>query len=440
MIGQTADRDLLDILHGELLLTVGCTDPAAIGFAASAAISPSEEQRIESVEIILDPNILKNASSVIIPGTGKSGIALAAALGIVIKNYERGVLLFENMNIDNIKAAETLLEGIPFKVSRKKNAGHIFVNIIINYESGYKTESLLEYSHDNLVYIKENNDLIWGENKKSEIKSALLKKKPVPVLSDLIKQIESISGEDLTFLSDPAVKNQFVAEAGLASSPGSGIGSWLKNLYDSADEDNWPSIILKSRYKVAAATDARMGGIDIPVVACGGSGNHGLTFFITLDEVLSVKKNDSGPDYAHCAALGLAILHHIKESTGILTPMCGCAMAAGMAASASLTWYLGGDERAILRSMNYVLGFLGGLVCEGAKKECSLKTSLSSQIAIESALLSLNDKKIDGRSGLFSSTFKGILDNLELIHKKGMIGFDEVMIDILLKKDSEEDI
>jgi L-cysteine desulfidase len=425
--------NLLTILKSELLLTIGCTDPASIAYAAAAAGSLRNDRSIETIEILLDKNILKNAQSVLIPGTGKNGIALAAALGIVKNKVDDGVLIFNHLTDTHIVEAEKLIGEVPVKISCNSSADHIYVEVKIYYDRENYSSSLIEYRHDNLKYIKGNDQFMYNNSDFEEVVQTRDSDFSVPEIGELIELISSISEEELSFLDNPRDTNLLVAQAGLTLNAGSGIGTWLKNLYEDEGSKSWPSIIMRSRYKVAAATDSRMGGVDIPVIACGGSGNHGLTYFITLNEVID------GSGYRKCAALGLAVLHYIKEATGILTPMCGCAMAAGMAASAALTFYFGGDEISIIRSMNYVLGSLGGVVCEGAKKECSLKTSLSSQIAIESSLLSMNSTKIDGGAGLFSDSLKGILVNLELIHKKGMKGFDEVMVEILLNKNYKID-
>ncbi len=432
-IETLSSETLLGLIKSEMLLTVGCTDPAAIALGAAAAGSVQNGRSIEKIKIYLDKNILKNAQSVIIPGTGKSGIPLAAALGVVKGNIDEGVLIFNHLNTGHIEEAENIIKKIPIDIQCKSGVDHIYIEVTLFFKQNQSTTSLIEFRHDNLISIQDNGVSIFRNQDLSRPGQFEKPVYTVPRIQTLIELVRSLSDDDLQFLSSARDTNTLVADAGLNLNPGAGIGRWLKDLYENNDSDGWPSKIMRSRYKVAAATDSRMGGIDIPVMACGGSGNHGLTFFITLNETVS------GSDYNKCAALGMGILHFIKEATGILTPMCGCAMAAGMAASAAITYSRGGDEKAILRSMNFVLGFLGGIVCEGAKKECSLKTSLSSQVAIESSLLAMDLCRIDSGAGLFSDSFKGLLNNLESVHKKGMKGFDEVMVEILLRKEYKKD-
>ncbi len=70
----------------------------------------------------------------------------------------------------------------------------------------------------------------------------------------------------------------------------------------------------------------------------------------------------------------------VKQETGVLTPMCGCALSSALAVAASLTWASGGDELAIIRAMNYVINTLAGIACDGAKPSCSLKPLLQDKL------------------------------------------------------------
>lgn len=63
--------------------------------------------------------------------------------------------------------------------------------------------------------------------------------------------------------------------------------------------------------------------------------------------------------------------------TGELSSICGCAIAAGVGASAAITWMLGGDDDKIAGSPNNMLANLTGMICDGAKDTCAFKQSTS---------------------------------------------------------------
>ena len=74
----------LAILREELLLAMGCTEPAAVACAAAAARSVlPPDAALQSCELHVSGNIIKNVKSVVVPNTGGArGLETAAAAGL----------------------------------------------------------------------------------------------------------------------------------------------------------------------------------------------------------------------------------------------------------------------------------------------------------------------------------------------------------------------
>ena len=79
-VSYMLEKAFLDILDQELVVALGCTEPIAIALA-SAVASKHLKGELKSLEVFASANIIKNAMGVSIPGTGKTGMNLAAALG-----------------------------------------------------------------------------------------------------------------------------------------------------------------------------------------------------------------------------------------------------------------------------------------------------------------------------------------------------------------------
>lgn len=73
-------KQILDILRSEIEPTAGCTDPGSVYLAAAVA-AHALGACPETIEVLVSPNLYKNGVSVGIPGTGRKGLRLAAALG-----------------------------------------------------------------------------------------------------------------------------------------------------------------------------------------------------------------------------------------------------------------------------------------------------------------------------------------------------------------------
>jgi L-cysteine desulfidase len=73
---------LEEYLIKEVKPALGCTEPGAIAYCVSLAVSHLRDS-IERVEVITSKNVYKNGMYVYIPGTGEKGNEVAAALGAI---------------------------------------------------------------------------------------------------------------------------------------------------------------------------------------------------------------------------------------------------------------------------------------------------------------------------------------------------------------------
>ena len=81
-----------------------------------------------------------------------------------------------------------------------------------------------------------------------------------------------------------------------------------------------------------------------------------------------------------------------------------------------------------------VLGTLAGMVCDGAKESCSLKTGGSALTAWEAAEAAGQGVTVPRGTGLAASSFPELLAVIGLVHRRGLAGFDRTMIEILEKR------
>jgi L-cysteine desulfidase len=192
-------------------------------------------------------------------------------------------------------------------------------------------------------------------------------------------------------------------------------------------EDN---LILKTRMMTAAAADARMGGVNLPVMTSAGSGNHGITITIPL-AVVAEHYEFSREKLAKALALSNLITFYIKTFTGALSPVCGCAIAAGVGVSSGITWMLGGKDKDIVKAINNMLGSLTGMICDGAKSTCALKVATSAAEAVTSAHLALNNDIEFNYSGIIASEVEATIKNLGVICNQGLKDMDQKIIEVI---------
>lgn len=430
------------IIDSELKLTVGCTDPLAIALATASAASAyivkaGQIDFLDSVKEIhleLDKNIFKNSYAVGVPGTGLKGIPIAAFLGLLIHDTKKSLMIFSDLDPVILNQAVGLIDNVPVEIKIIDIPSNLYAGARIVWKDGSITASAISEFHDKIIWTETDGIRSFKHSPKLELNYLDEPDLQLDSLRWICEYINLVSEKTLDKIKDAIAINMNASEKGLIEVK-TGIekqAGTVTALEKGLSSDN--TIIREAREAVSAATNLRMTGGIIPIMACGGSGNHGITFFISMK--LGWYMEEILPDRSllKASALGIILLHMIKKKTGILTPMCGCSVASGLAAAAALAWGMGGDSLIMLQAMNLVLGQLGGVVCDGAKPSCRFKTSLSAQIAIESAQMAISGINIPSDEGLSSGSFSTLLRYLEIIHVEGMSHFNDSIVSILLSK------
>ena len=201
--------------------------------------------------------------------------------------------------------------------------------------------------------------------------------------------------QELLFLEEGISMNMAIAQEGLTIE--SGVALTLTDLIkDGLLSDN---LITRAQVLCAAASEARMSGSRLPVMSTAGSGNHGITAFLT-NYAVAEKQKFSREILLRALALTNLITFFIKSYTGILSAMCGCGVAAGIGASAGVVYMLGGDKAQIMGALYNMVGSISGIICDGAKEGCAYKLALASGWAVQSALLSWKGAIIRNTDGI----------------------------------------
>ena len=425
-------QQLLDIMQKELKLTVGCTDPTAIGLAVAASVetygkhsSFFEESsiidRLSSIQVTLDKNLFKNASAVGIPQMDGGSIFLAIALGALIHEPSRALMLFDTIGPALASKARSLVESVPITVNVDDSLSEISIIVTIRWQNKETSGACIKGHHDSIRWMSFNDTIVY--ERPSEHTDDPKKNDEVPLdLEELSKAVSSVNDTELAMLAEGIAINMKASEG------------TEEKIYGSIEGPAFIMNVLEARNRVSSATRSRMSGQNVKVMSTGGSGNHGLTLFITLYYGWQLDGIVPSRSLLQGALLGVVVLHLIKQETGVLTPMCGCAVSSALAAACATVWGLGGNERHMLQAMNIVLNSLGGVVCDGAKVSCSFKTSLGSQVALESASLAIKGMVIPPSEGLASDSFTSLLENIRRIHQEGMASFDQTMVSIIEKR------
>ncbi len=420
--------DLLEVLKNGVRPALGCTEPVAVGLATAKAFEVVKGQ-IEHIEVSVSPNIYKNGMGVGIPGTKEIGLAFAAALGITCGDANLGFEVFRNVDDNSVSKAEKLILARKVKIDLEVNEGNFYIKAIVKTSNG-EGICIIRDTHINIVFVSANNKIIFEKQEDNIVSETNVSENLGDVtLIDIRNYVENVPFSDIEFMLEGVKLNMDIAQVGLEEKSGPGLGAAMDALMSEGVMQK--DVINQARIMTAAACDARMAGINMPVMSSAGSGNHGITAIIPPTVLCEFMGYDD-EKLARTLAFSHLTTAYIKVYTGGLSPVCGCAVAAGIGASASITWALGGNNIQIGGAIKNMVGALAGMVCDGAKGGCAFKLSTASSEAIIQAKLAMANVFINDTDGIVDPVAEQTIKNLGKFCIEGMKSADSEIIHIMM--------
>lgn len=406
-------------LEEEWVPALGCTEPASIAYAGLTAANQLGKEPI-SIKLTIDPRIYKNCHAVGIPHSGhKTGLKWAAAIGCFLTDNNLKLECFRDINRGILNKASHLVssEKIKVKINRRKN------NLFIDFEvsDGEDTgRCLIEGTHTNISLITRNGGVVFRTKTGSSARRQNTARKWAGSLSipEMLKVAKTLNKEARSKLREGLKLNLEIARHGLTLFP--------KPFVKMTQSDP----LTKIAGLVCAGVYARMWGEDFPVMSIAGSGNKGITCSVPL---LLLEKQWKISKRKLEEALALAVLFTSKttEELGMLSAVCGCSNAAGVGLACGIVYLKGGGEKEISYAINNMVGNVTGMICDGAKIGCALKTMTAVDAAFRASALAINGIGIPLEDGIVGQTGSESLANMGKIAKDGMIKTDEEILKIM---------
>ncbi|MDK2856032.1 MAG: hypothetical protein PWQ41_1615 [Bacillota bacterium] len=420
---------LVALLREQVVPAFGCTEPVACALAVARA-REALGGAVERIHVLTSPGVYKNGLGVGIPGTGARGIPIAAVLGALIGEPERGLEVLAGVTPEAVQAAQAMVASGAVAVSYDPGEEGVYVEARVSGAAG-TARAVIRGTHTNIVYAEKNGRPLLtasgaaGTTPRSSASAAELAQLS---LADLVGFAEEVPLGEVEFLLEGVRLNRAAAEAGLKVGAGLALGRALAQLVEEGKCPDGP--IVRAKILTAAAADARMGGLPIPVMSSAGSGNHGIT--ATLPVAVMAEHLGAGTEkLARALALSHLVTLYVKEFTGRLSPICGCAVAAGAGAAAAVAWLLGGGAEAVGAAVQNLIADLAGMLCDGGKNGCALKLSTAAAEAILAAELAVAGISADWYDGIVGRSPEETIRNLGFVSAYGLARADEAILAVL---------
>lgn len=422
---------LKQVLKGQVYPAMGCTEPVSVALCAANA-SALHKGRIKKAVVFVDSATFKNGLGVRIPNTdGEKGNLLAAALGLLTAKPKLGMEILKGVSSSVLKKAKIMLEEKAVTIKVKNQKG-FYIKTEVLFEDGYKTKAVISGCHTAVTYLEDNGRVLIDvkpEVKTGKSEGDFKKLLAKSSLADLVREAQNADDEDLAYIKEGALMNLAAAKKGANLKK---VGFYLSELVKLGMLDK--NLINSAKILASQAADARMDGIAVPVMSSGESGNQGIVAVLVPYHVgkrLKIKEKI----ILQSIALSHLLNGYVKAFTGDLAPICGCAIAAGVGASAAIVYQQkGADLKAITLAVNNIISDIGGMLCDGAKSGCALKVVSSVDSALRAAFMGMNHYGITEVEGFIGKTAEATIQNLSRISTVGMVKVDTTIVDIMKSK------
>jgi L-cysteine desulfidase len=410
-----------DYLAREWQPALGCTEPASIAYAAALAAARARGE-IRAIRLVCDPRIYKNCYAVGIPHSGhRVGLRWALAIGSLLPDPELELQCFRQIDGPLLARAEALLARDIPRVELDAARESLFIDCRVDGTAG-RGRAVIEDAHTRVTRLErdgapESLQVAGAGGDAADIRGTLAARS----FEELIGMARSLDGEDREALRRGIDANLAIARHGLSLFP---------ERFVSLDAG---APLTRINRLVCAGVYARMWGENFTVMSLAGSGNKGIVCSVPLalwGEELGADRGRIEEALALACLLTSSTTHHL----GTLSAVCGCSNAAGMGLAAGLVLLQGGGAPEISMAVHNMVGNVTGMICDGAKIGCALKTMTAADAAFRAASLALSGIGIPYTDGIVGRDGRESLLHLGRIATRGMDATDREILSIMQDK------
>ena len=420
MLNTEIRNQIIALVHQEVVPAIGCTEPMCVALCTAKAT----EQlgcRPERIEARLSANILKNAMSVGIPGTGMIGLPIAIALGALIGKSEYQLEVLKDLTPEALEEGKRFVAEDRIDIKLKEGVcDKLYVEMTV-FAGDKKETAIIAGSHTH--FVTETSAVQHGTSAKDD---------EIALNMQLVWDFSTTAPlEEIQFIEEARKLNMNAARESLKGNYGHNLGKTIDRPLAKGIFGN--SIYSHIISRTASACDARMGGAMIPVMSNSGSGNQGIC---ATNPVCVYAKENENTEEELIRALMLSHLTaiYIKQSLGKLSALCGCVVAS-IGSSCGITYLMGGDYARICASVKNMIANLTGMICDGAKPSCSLKITSGVSTALLSSLLAMEGKCVSSGEGIVDNSVDKSIRNLTNIGADAMCKTDDMVLNIMTHKE-----
>ena len=428
MLPEKERKDIIDLMHKQVVPAVGCTEPVAVALCVARARELLGYEP-EHVSLRLSANILKNAMGVGIPGTGMIGLPIAVALGATVGKSEYQLEVLKDSKREDVERGRRFIEEDRITICLEEDDPDKLYICALCSGNGHEGEAIIKGGHTNFVYLRRDSNV--SLDRRADTTADTTEECGTELTMRKVFEFATTTDiSELRFILEAKRINERAAASGLRENYGHQLGKTLCSPLGKGIMGE--SIFSKILSATSCACDARMAGAMIPVMSNSGSGNQGIC--TTMPVVVYAEENhNTEEELIRALTLSNLTAIYIKQSLGPLSALCGC-IVASTGSSTGITYLMGGNYNQVASAVKNMIANLTGMICDGAKPSCALKLTTGVGTAVMSAMLAIQNKSVTAVEGIIDEDVDQSIRNLTAIGGKGMDTTDRYVLDIMTNK------
>ena len=320
-------REVEQALGEEIVQVTGCTEPVSVAFAVAQALHQLKGPFVPGVmdvELRLSAEVMRNASTAVVPRLNRRGLRVAVAAGLCASSPH-----FNLMPSVDLEAARTLLTRRNWLRAQTVPYRGLYIKAIL-HTPDETVSALIRERHDEISRIKHNGRAVYVGKAHHSVSLTLPQ----------IHQLASARNPVLEGIARDFITQQARPDSSLPLDRG-----------------------------LAALVRARMLGSPEPIMTITGSGNQGLFIGVPFYAAYRERGNAVLPG----ALMALLVQLHLSETHTRISGACGIAVKAAPALAAGLAFEKGAELPEIEHLIRDVSTRLRHMNCPGARPGCGGK-------------------------------------------------------------------
>lgn len=420
--------DFINVVRKEVIPALGCTEPISLALAAAIAAQRLNKP-VERIEAKVSANLMKNGMGVTVPGTGTTGLLIAAAVGALGGDPNGKLEVLKNLTPQQVAEGKRMIAENRVQLAVAEVPNILYSEARVIHGEDWVRVCIADY-HTHVVRIEENDHVVFEDE---SYKSVMIDEVGYSLearAQDVFEFAVHVPLEMIAFIREAATLNASLSAEGMRGEYGLRIGATMNSNIEKGLMSD--SLLTRILMRTAAASDARMGGAILPAMINSGSGNQGIAATMPVVVVAEHVKADE-ETLTRALMLSHMMAIYIHDKLPKLSALCAVTTAS-MGAAAGMAWLLKGDFQCVSMAISNMIGDVAGMICDGASNGCAMKVSTSATSAYKAVLMALSGIRVSGSEGIVDEDVDQSICNLGQLASYGMRQTDGQILQIMLDK------